>query len=46
LEIAPGTAATELESRALALEPVQRALAGKPPRKVIAVPDRIVNVVV
>jgi leucyl-tRNA synthetase len=29
----------------LALEPVKRALAGKPPKKVIVVPQRIVNVV-
>jgi len=45
LEIAPGTAAAELEARALALEPIKRALDGKPARKVIVVPDRIVNVV-
>jgi leucyl-tRNA synthetase len=31
---------------ALALDNVQRALDGKPVRKVIVVPDRIVNVVV
>jgi leucyl-tRNA synthetase len=30
----------------LSLEPVARMLDGKPPRKVIIVPDRIVNVVV
>ena len=30
----------------LALEPVQRALEGKPPRKVIVVPGRLVNVVI
>ena len=34
------------EARALALEPVAAALAGKPARKVIYVPNRIVNVVV
>jgi leucyl-tRNA synthetase len=34
-----------VEAAALALEAVQRALAGKPPRKVIVVPQRIVNVV-
>ena len=34
------------ESAALAEDAVQRALAGKPPRKVIVVPNRIVNVVV
>jgi leucyl-tRNA synthetase len=35
----------EVESAALALEAVQRALDGKPPKKVIVVPGRIVNVV-
>jgi leucyl-tRNA synthetase len=45
LEIARGTAAAELEARALALDPVRRALEGRAPRKVIVVPDRIVNVV-
>jgi leucyl-tRNA synthetase len=34
------------ESAALAAEAVQRALAGRPPRKVVVVPNRIVNVVV
>jgi leucyl-tRNA synthetase len=34
------------EAAALALEAVQRLLAGKKPRKVIVVPNRIVNVVV
>jgi leucyl-tRNA synthetase len=34
-----------VESAVLALEPVQRALDGKPPRKIIVVPGRIVNVV-
>jgi len=36
----------EIESAVLALEAVQRALEGKPPKKVIVVPQRIVNVVV
>ncbi|MBM3607225.1 MAG: leucine--tRNA ligase [Alphaproteobacteria bacterium] len=35
-----------IEAAALALEPVQRAMEGKPARKVIVVPQRIVNVVV
>jgi leucyl-tRNA synthetase len=35
----------QAESAALAEEAVQRALDGKPPRKVIVVPDRIVNIV-
>ncbi|MBE0692773.1 MAG: class I tRNA ligase family protein, partial [Aquamicrobium sp.] len=34
-----------VEKAALALEAVQKALDGKPPRKVIVVPQRIVNVV-
>ncbi|GJD52627.1 Leucine--tRNA ligase [Methylobacterium crusticola] len=37
--------AEAVEAAALALEPVQRALEGRPPRKVIVVPLRIVNVV-
>jgi leucyl-tRNA synthetase len=35
----------EIERAVLALDPVKRALAGKPPKKVIVVPQRIVNVV-
>ncbi|QRE75279.1 leucine--tRNA ligase [Methylobacterium aquaticum] len=35
-----------VQEAVLALEPVQRALEGKPPRKVIVVPLRIVNIVV
>ena len=35
-----------VETAALALDFVQKALEGKPPRKVIVVPQRIVNVVV
>jgi len=34
------------ETSALALDGVQRAMAGKPARKVIVVPNKIVNVVV
>jgi leucyl-tRNA synthetase len=45
IDVARGTAQPALESAALSLEPVARALAGKPPRRVIVVPDRIVNVV-
>ena len=36
----------EAERQALSLDAVARMLDGKPPRKVIIVPDRIVNVVV
>jgi leucyl-tRNA synthetase len=35
----------EIEAAALALAPVQQALGGKQPKKVIVVPQRIVNVV-
>ncbi|NJL07866.1 MAG: leucine--tRNA ligase [Methylacidiphilales bacterium] len=35
----------EVEAAVLALDAIQRALDGKPPRKVIVVPQRIVNVV-
>jgi leucyl-tRNA synthetase len=35
----------QVESAVLALDAVQRALDGKPPRKIIVVPQRIVNVV-
>ncbi len=35
----------DIEKAVLALEAVQRALEGKPPKKVIVVPGRIVNVV-
>jgi len=35
-----------VEAAALALEPVRRAADGRPPRRVIVVPNRIVNVVV
>ncbi|MGE0627892.1 MAG: class I tRNA ligase family protein, partial [Hyphomicrobiaceae bacterium] len=38
--------AAEIEAAALKLEPVIRAMDGKPARKVIVVPQRIVNVVV
>jgi leucyl-tRNA synthetase len=36
----------EIETAVLALDAVKRALDGKPPKKVIVVPQRIVNVVV
>ncbi|MDA8017015.1 MAG: leucine--tRNA ligase [Thermoanaerobaculia bacterium] len=46
LEVAPGTARDELEQRALASEAAQRFLEGATPRKVIVVPDRLVNIVI
>ncbi|MDP1027806.1 leucine--tRNA ligase [Sphingomonas sp. KR1UV-12] len=45
LTLAKGTAREELEAAALASDKVVRALEGKAPRKVIVVPDRLVNIV-
>jgi leucyl-tRNA synthetase len=41
-----GASSADIEAAALALDFVQKALEGRPPRKVIVVPGRIVNVVV
>ena len=46
IELPRDAAQSVAESAALSEDAVQRALAGKPPRKVIIVPNRIVNVVV
>jgi leucyl-tRNA synthetase len=46
LTIARDADQAAVEKAALALDFVQKALEGKPPRKVIVVPQRIVNVVV
>lgn len=46
LVVAPGTAKDALEQQALALEGVQKWMDGKPARKVIVVPERLVNIVV
>jgi leucyl-tRNA synthetase len=46
LTIAADASNADVEAATLALDAVQKALAGKPPRKVIVVPGRIVNVVV
>jgi leucyl-tRNA synthetase len=46
LEAPAGTDRERLEAMALSLEPVARFLDGRAPRKVVVVPDRIVNVVV
>jgi leucyl-tRNA synthetase len=44
--VAPkGASRDDLEALALGSENVVRILAGKPPRKVIVVPDRLVNLV-
>ena len=43
--VARDAGATDIEAAVLNLEAVRRALAGKAPKKVIVVPQRIVNVV-
>jgi leucyl-tRNA synthetase len=45
LTISISASEAEVEKAALALEPVQRFLEGRPPRRVVVVPNRIVNVV-
>ena len=45
LLLAKGIAREDAEAAALASEKIVRALDGKPPRKVIVVPDRLVNIV-
>ncbi len=45
LTVAKGLSNAELEALALASEKVQRSLDGAPVRKVIVVPDRLVNIV-
>ncbi|WIY52820.1 leucine--tRNA ligase [Devosia sp. YIM 151766] len=46
INVAKGLPAPEVEALVLALEPVQKALAGSTPKKIVVVPDRIVNIVV
>ncbi len=46
LAVAKGLPSPQVEAMALGSDKVQRAIAGKPVKKVIVVPDRIVNVVV
>jgi leucyl-tRNA synthetase len=46
LTVAKTASQKEVEAAALALDAVQRALDGKSPKKIIVVPQRIVNVVV
>ncbi|MGH6922302.1 MAG: leucine--tRNA ligase [Propylenella sp.] len=45
LTVAINASNDDVEKAALALEPVQRFLEGRPPRRVVVVPNRIVNVV-
>jgi leucyl-tRNA synthetase len=46
LTVARDASSAEIEAAVLALDAVKQALQGKPPKKVIIVPQRIVNVVV
>jgi leucyl-tRNA synthetase len=46
LVVAKGTPAAEVEAQVLALEVVVKALEGKTPKKIVVVPDRIINIVV
>jgi leucyl-tRNA synthetase len=43
--VARDSSPKEIEAAALTLDAVKRALDGKPPKKIIVVPQRIVNVV-
>ncbi len=43
--VARDAAIKDVEAAVLALEPVQRALEGRAPKRIIVVPQRIVNVV-
>jgi leucyl-tRNA synthetase len=45
LVVAPGTPGAELEQAALQLSNVVKWLEGRTPRKVIVVPDKLVNIV-
>jgi leucyl-tRNA synthetase len=45
IQVVRGTERADVEERALGLEPVARALEGASPKKVIYVPNRIVNIV-
>ena len=46
ITVPKGAPRDRLEKEALSLEPVARMLDGRPPKKIVTVPDRIVNVVV
>jgi leucyl-tRNA synthetase len=46
ITLPPNTAQADAETEALALENVQRAMGGRAPRKVIVVPNKVINVVV
>jgi leucyl-tRNA synthetase len=46
LTLPKGASRAEVEARVLSLDPIARMLDGKAPKKIIIVPDRIVNVVI
>jgi leucyl-tRNA synthetase len=46
LTIATDASQADIETATLALDAVRRALDGQPPRKIVVVPGRIVNVVI
>jgi leucyl-tRNA synthetase len=46
IAVAPGTPRSEIEKQALADERAQKFIAAKPVRKVVVVPDKLVNIVV
>jgi leucyl-tRNA synthetase len=46
LLVSPGTSSQTLEDAALALETVRRWIDGKSVRKVVVVPDKLVNIVI
>ena len=46
ISVAKGVPKDQLEALALSSEKVQRAMAGASPKKVIVVPDRLVNIVI
>jgi len=46
LTVAKGSSKDALEALALASEKVQRAMDGASPKKIIVVPDRLVNIVI
>ncbi|QQR39116.1 leucine--tRNA ligase [Devosia rhizoryzae] len=46
IAVAKGMVPAEVEGRVMALDAVQKALEGRTPKKIVVVPDRIVNIVV
>jgi leucyl-tRNA synthetase len=46
IRVPKGTPSAEVERLVLSLDWIARMLEGKPPKKIVVVPDRIVNVVI